>query len=203
MANEYVSSSELKATLELTGETFADADIALALTAASRGIDNTCNRRFYADADANQVRYYSPPCADHLWIDDLVTFTSLATDPGGDGTFEETWTQNTDFVLEPLNASADSEPFTAIRVHPSGSYYLPTDYPRTVKLTAKFGWAAVPEEVEEATTIVATKLLRRAREAPFGVVSVGLEGAAVRITRSDPDVAWLLNDFIRQRIPVA
>lgn len=197
-----MTSTELKATLELTGETFADDDIDLALTAASRGIDNTCNRRFYADSDATQVRYYTPQGSDLLRVDDIVTLTTLKTDPGGDGTFEETWTENTDFVLEPLNASADSEPWTTVCLHPNGSYYFPVGYPRSVQITAKFGWSSTPEEIKQATTVLATRLLRRSREAPFGVAGFGIDGAAMRIAKSDPDVNWLISDYIRARIPI-
>ena len=200
MANEYATSAELKATLELTGETFADADISLALTAASRAIDGAARRRFWVDANANQVRYYSPTTEDWLQIHDLVTLTSLKSDPGGDGTFEYTWTQNTDFVLTPLNAAADSRPWTSIELHPNGSYSFPTDYPRSVELTGKFGWSAVPDAVKEATMIVAAKLVKRAREAPFGIVAAGLEGAAIRIARHDPDVRFLLGPYTRNSL---
>lgn len=194
--NEYATSAELKSTLELTGETFADADVALALTAASRGIDNLTGRRFYADADANKVRHYSPSDKKLLLIDDLVTLTTLLTDPGGDGTFEDTWALNTDFVLEPLNASTDSQPWTMISKHPSGKFSFPTSYPRSVKLTGKFGWPAVPEAIKEATLILASKLMRRAREAPFGVIPGSIEGSgATRIGRADPDVMFLVGPY--------
>lgn len=198
MANEYATSSELKATLSLTGETFADADIALALTAASRGIDNYCNRRFYADPDATQVRYYSPDHPRVLPITDLVTLTALAVDVDGDGAFEQAWTENTHFVLEPLNAATEGKPWTTLTVHPRGGRYFPTYQPRGVRVTGKFGWAAVPDAVKEATVILASKLMRRAREAPFGVVSVGVEeGSAMRIAASDPDVNFLLRSYRR------
>lgn len=197
MANEYVTQAALKATLSLTGETFADADIDAALEAASRSVDGHCRRRFYADADVNQIRYYSPFSKSLLPIDDLVTLTTLKTDPGGDGTFEETWTLNTDFNLLPLNPelidATNRWPSTQIETHPLGSFYFPTSYPRSVQVTGKFGWAAVPPQVKEATTILAHRLLKRAREAAFGVVGLGLEGGAVTISKTDPDLAGLLD----------
>jgi len=195
--SEYVTALALKDTLSLTGETFADADISAAIAAASRGIDELCNRRFYADADALQVRYYRAIDRDLVRIDDLVMLTSLATDPGGDGTFEETWTLNTDFTIEPLNAAADGRPFELLVRHPAGNYLFPTKYPRSVKLTGKFGWPAVPPAIVEATTILASKLLRRAREAPFGIVSLGMDGVAVRIARTDPDIVLLTTGLTR------
>jgi hypothetical protein len=59
----------------------------------------------------------------------------------------------------------------------------------------------VPAQVKEATSILAARLIRRMREAPFGVVVVGGidVGAAARIARVDPDVRFLLEPFTRWR----
>lgn len=205
MANEYQTSAALKATLELTGETFADADVALALTAASRGIDQYTHRRFYADGDTSQVRVYSPWEKDLLRIDDLITLTSLKTDPGGDNVFENTWVLNDDFVLEPLNPElvdgTVKEPWTLIRRHPNADFEFTVKYPRTVQVTGKFGWPVVPDAIKTATVILAAKLLKRTREAPFGVVTVGIDaGAAMRIARTDPDVRFLADPYVRGKV---
>lgn len=198
MANEYATVSELKASLTLTGETFADPDVTLALTAASRAIDNYCNRFFYADANANVVRYYSAEHPRVLPINDLITLTSLAADVDGDGTFEQVWTENVHFVLEPLNAAVDGKPWIMVGVHPRGGRYFPTYQPRAVKVTGKFGWSAVPEPIKEATMVLASKLMRRVREAPFGVITAGLdEGTAMRIASNDPDVKFLCASYRR------
>jgi hypothetical protein len=199
--NEYASVAEVKKTLELQGETFADADITRALTAASRGLDQLLDRRFWADTDATSVRYYTPVSCEWVEIDDLVTLTSVQTDGDGDGVFEDTWTQNTHFVVEPLNAAADSEPWTHLRVTARGSLGFPLNV-RSVKVTGKFGWSSVPAGVNQATIILASKLVRRAREAPFGVVSIGLD-SAMRIARSDPDVMFLVGDYDRTPVAIA
>jgi hypothetical protein len=191
---DYVDREDLKSTLSLQGFTYADADIDRAISAASRGIDEVTSRRFYPDADALQVRYYTPRCSDNLWIDDLITLTSLKTDQNGDGTFEITWTLTTDFLLEPLNAILNGRPFNHVTLAERGTkrFY---NYRRSVELTGKFGWSSPPEAVKTATGLVAARLLRRMREAPFGVVQVGLEGEAVHISRFDPDVAFLLGPY--------
>lgn len=201
MASNYITDAELKATLSIS-DTFADADISAACSAASRAIDKITHRRFYPDSDALQVRYYSPANPKRLEIDDLVTFTSLDGDSAGDGTFGDSWTQETDFDLHPLNAAADSEPWTEIIVRPLGTYLMPIGYPRSIKLTGKFGWSVAPDAVVQATTIIAAKLFQRAREAPFGIVGIGAESAAVRIGRYDPDVSLLLGPLTRHRIAV-
>lgn len=207
MANEYTTRAELKASLSIVNETFADADIDRALEAASRGIDAACSsrtikRRFYADADAAQVRYYRPISADLVMVDDIITLTSLATDPGGDGTYEETWTVNTDYTLEPDNAAADGRPYELIRRHPAGNYLLPDrKYPRSVKVTGKFGWTAVPPTIKQLTSILAARLLKRAKDSPYGFMLTA--DAAAQIARNDPDFKLLLGNFRRGGIPLA
>jgi hypothetical protein len=84
----YLTNEQLKATLELTGTTFAEDDVSAAIEAASRGIEGACNRRFYPDADATQVRHYTPQTGSTCLIDDLITLTSLKVDRNGDGDAE-------------------------------------------------------------------------------------------------------------------
>lgn len=205
LTNTYVELEEFKSSVELTGKTLADADIQVALVAASRGIDKALGRRFYPDTDANQVRYYTPNGA-RLWIDDLVTLTSLKTDDTGDGTFENTWTANTDFVLGPLNAAADGEPYTHIEINPAGSLRWPTScYPRSVEVTGKFGWPAVPWQAKELTTLIAHRLVKRARQTPFGgAVGIEIGEATLRATgyARDPDYAFLTHGLDRN-VPIA
>jgi len=193
----YIQVEEFKSTIELSGTSFSDEDVKGALRASCRAIDEICGRRFYPDDDALQVRYYSPDNYWTLYIDDIVTVTSLKTDDAGDGTFENTWTLNTDYIAEPLNAAADSQPWTKLCVHPSGTHFFPVNFPRSVELTGMFGWSAVPAQVEEATTLLAHRLLKRARQAPFGISGLGLDGSVVRIMLSDPDVMMLLRPFQR------
>lgn len=198
LTNTYVELEQFKRTAELTGTSYADNDIQAALLAASRAVDGITDRRFYLDTDATQVRYYTPSSRTLLLVDDLVTLTTLKTDPTGDGTYDTTWTVNTDFKLEPLNAAADGWPYETIRLHPNSTRSWPCGYPGAVQVTGRFGWPAVPEPVRDATTMLASRLVKRKREAPFGIVTVGIEtGSAVRIARTDPDVMQLLADYVR------
>jgi hypothetical protein len=194
--SDYITVTEFKATAELIGFSFADNDIAPAISAASRGIDEYCGRRFYPDADTTAVRYYSPTRPRTLNIDDLIALGTVQADIDADGTFETTWILNRDYLLEPLNAAADAKPYEWIRVHPASNQRFPV-WPRSIKVTGQFGWTAVPPTVKEATTIMATRLLRRARDAPFGVVGLGIDQTAIRIGRTDPDVGFLLDNFVK------
>lgn len=200
MANEYITKEELKATLELSGQSFADEDIDSARLAASRGIDEACGRWFYAHTGAASIRYFTPRAYGLIAINDLYDLTTLKTDQDGDGVFEEVWTLNTGFVVEPLNAAADGWPWTRVCVHPLASKGFPYYYPRSVELTGKWGWVAVPGEIKQATSILASKLLKRAREAPFGIVSIGIDvGSTARIARTDPDISFLISPYVREK----
>lgn len=202
----YLSPDQLKNTLTMAGTQFADADITLAIGAASRAVDTICGRRFWLDADATQVRYYTPRSYRLLQIDDLVTANpTVAIDRSGIGTFSEAWTSGTDYVLEPFNAPADkpARPYETLRVRMLSGRWLPTYIEQSVKVTGQFGWVTVPDDVTAAAGILAAKLFRRGREAPFGIVTAGIDtGVAMRIARTDPDVYTLLRDYNRHEMLV-
>lgn len=198
---DYISSSDLKTTLGITVATY-DTDIATAVAAASRGIDGATNRRFWADTGTANIRYYQgSPTSRTLTIDDLVSVTELAHDTDGDNTFGDVLVNNTDYTLEPLNAAVENpaRPYTLIRLHVGSSAYWP-HYPRSVRVTGKFGWPAVPSEIVRATTILATKLFKR-QESPFGIVTAGVdEQTAMRIAISDPDVKFLIGPYVKMGV---
>lgn len=196
MISRYVATSDLKATLMLDGTTYADADLDKAILAASKAIDGATKRRFWLDNDANQIRYYTPTSPDLVRIDDLVELTELRTDEDQDGVYETLWSVG-DYRLTPLNAPADDRPYELIEVPSRGNHWFCPEEPGSVQVKGRFGWSTVPTGIVAATTIVATRLLRRVREAPFGIVSVGLDGAPIRISSKDPDVWLLIEDYIR------
>jgi len=196
IANTYCSVEELKSTLSLAGQAFADSDVQIALSAASRAIDQATGRRFYPDA-SDQTREFVPMNPGFVAIDDLSTFTSLTVQGA-------TWTNGTDFYLEPMNAADDGEAWTGIRtiwkpfLYDSSSTYPGQPGPDArVTVTGKFGWLAAPPEIQQATRILATRLMRRSREAAFGVLGLGMDGNAVRIAQTDPDVNMLIQPYVR------
>lgn len=199
----YLTNAELSETLSLQGESFPDRDIRDAIAAASRMLDGLTGRRFDKDT-ADTTRYYSQPGyvysvgqPDTLEIDDLAaTPTSVAVSPAGDGNYTDAWTLTTHYVLEPKNALTDGQPYTQIRA--TGKTFADT-YPDSLRIVGRFGWPAVPPEIRQATTILAARLLKRAREAAFGVAAIGVEGNGIRVPRldNDPDVMALVGHLIR------
>ena len=194
MANEYVTLDEFKMAGELKGLAFMDYDATRSIASASRAIDEYCGRRFWKDADATQVRYYTPLDSRCVSIDDAVSVGTVQVDWDGDGTFETTLTTS-DYTLDPLNAAADGKPYEEIRIRP-WTLCLPY-WNGCVKVTGQFGWSAVPDQVKTATMLLSEKLVKRVREAPFGVVGVGADSLPVRVIRTDPEMATLLDPLVR------
>lgn len=163
-------------------DTADDTKLALALAAAEEAINAYCGRSF--SLDANPVaRTYSPLTDALVDVDPFGTLTGLVveTDDNDDGTYETTWTINTDFRAEPTNAAAQGAPWT--RLVASGSKVFPTRnrYFPGVRVTAKYGWpAAVPSSVKQATLIQAAFVWKR-KDATFGVAGSPEFGNELRV----------------------
>lgn len=170
-----------------------------ALNTASRWIDRVCGRRFWADG-AVTVRQYRPAEPDIAWVDDISSTTGLivVTDPVDDGTFSQSWTLDTDFVLEPNNADSNGSAYAWWRLRPIGDLWFPVGgRRRSLKVTALHGWSAVPPDIEEACLLRAYSLFMR-RNSPTGIQ--GFDGFGMRTTKLDPDVAALLAPFMKIKV---
>lgn len=193
--NEYVTLDAFKTTLNITN-TAQDADAQLALDAAAAGIEAVCSRRFYLeDVSNDETRVYTPDRPLTCVTDDIAALTSLQLDYDGDGVYEVEWTEGVEFFLYPLNADRYGRPWKRIKVRNQGSYrLLPYGCVASVKVTGRFGWAVTPPAIVQATTILASRLMKRAREAPFAVLLA--PDSVAHIARTDPDVAFLISDYI-------
>ena len=198
----YCQPEEVKKMLTLSNTTFADGEILPAVLAASQGVNDICGRDFHLAASTDTSMFYRPSTATSIVVDDLVSVTSLFTDQDSDGEFEREWDLDTEFFLWPLNAAARGRPYTQITLNSyRASVGFPFWAPRSVKVTGKFGWPALPAFLPTATRILASRLIKRMREAPFGIVTVGLDvGSAVRIGRSDPEIMGLCENYTRERV---
>ncbi len=64
-------------------------------------------------------------------------------------------------------------------------------------MVGTFGWTAVPEPVYAATLILASQIVKYMREAPFGVVGLGIDQVAVRVSSTNPQVMMHLDPYVR------
>ena len=189
---DYVTLAELKNFMHIF-DTDDDASLALDITAASRAVDNHCNRQF-GKTDALEQRLYTAEVRDCRWvvdIDDLMTVTGLVVTITDVGTL-------TAFVKEPINAAQEARPWTRFVVDTT-STVKPTGKPYEVAITATWGWTATPVPVKEATRLQASRFAAR-RNSPYGVAGSPDQGSELRLlSRVDPDVGVSLRGFRRAR----
>lgn len=184
ITNGYATLAEIRSELGnyASGDTTDDAKLEIAVEAASRQIDGWCGQRFYIDSDV-KTRFFSA----YDGVVDLSDggFGGIATTTGlivatddNTLTYGTTWAAS-DYRLLPIDADDDGAPWSSLIASPVGVYTLPT-YTDAVKITAKFGWPAVPTDVKKACLILAADLFK-AKDAAFGVAGFS-EMGAVRVT---------------------
>jgi hypothetical protein len=189
VANEYGDIADLKARLGIKGDDNSrDAALNSALGAASRGIDRACGRRFWLDAVPKE-RTFNPrgrvvqdPDGARLLVDDIGSIAGLVVQSGASTV--------TSYETSPDNALLDQQPITGLLLV-NGSWGTATN---RIRITAQFGWPAVPEDVAEAALIQAARLYRR-KDSPEGVTG-SAEWGVVRLSRRDPDVWNLIEPYI-------
>lgn len=182
-----------------------DAVIDWAVDAANRAVIEHCGRDFSrtetADATA-RVLYADDGCELDVWDFWSTTGLIVKTDSGDDGTYDTTWTINTDFIVEPLNGldeSGQTVPYCEIKA--IGGKRFPTWGRRPqVQITAAWGWASVPAPVFQAALLIANRFASR-RKSPEGVLGGFQDYSAVRVSqREDPDALRMLAPFRKARM---
>lgn len=190
---DYITAAELKSFVRV-GDDVDAAQMALAITAASRAVDRHTNRQFGLVA-APELRRYTARwnrrrCRWVVDVDDLMTSVGLvlATDAG----------TITDYDLEPANAAAEGRPWTRIVIRSTNTIAIKGE-DSEMQATGKWGWTAFPDAVKESTTLQSSRFLAR-RESPYGVAGSPQLGSELRLlARVDPDVAVALVDYVRPR----
>jgi hypothetical protein len=191
VANEYGTLAALKERLGVEADdTSRDTSLASALAAASRGIDKVTGRRFWLDATP-VVRTYRlagrvvcDADGELLLVDDIGSVTGLVVESGSGVSF----TAVTGYETSPDNALADGEAITGLRI---GSTWGTAS--SRVRVTARFGWPAVPDDVTEAALIQASRLYKR-KDSPEGIIG-SAEWGVRNLSRRDPDVWALIEPY--------
>jgi hypothetical protein len=165
-----------------------DPQLTAALEAASSAIDQWCERTFnvVAGGDAASARIYRTPVRDVLRVDDIVDTTGLVVESSIDAV---TWSSvaSVNYALNPLHPQT-GWPYTGIEfISCVGSRYT--------RVTARYGWSAVPAAIKTATLMQAHRLYKRI-SSPTGVEGVADFGP-VRVSRVDPDISALIQPYRR------
>lgn len=195
---DYATLTELKSFVRID-DTVDDAEVALAVTAASRAIDRATNRQFGLVAVA-ESRFYTAEFdrKRRRWlieIDDLMTEVGLLVnfDSLDDGTYSASVDE---FQLKPVNAQPNSRPWTKVIVHPT-STTQPTTLEDGVEVIARYGWTTVPTPIKQATLLQASRILAR-RDSPYGIAGSPEMGSELRLlAKLDPDVAVTVAPYRR------
>lgn len=194
VANLYADLAELKRARRIDDDTNDDTDLENALERASRALDERCRGQgghFYADTSATARVYYTADNAYYtrkgevIAVDDISSVTGLVVE-AGDGT---TWVAVTDYDLDPANALAKSRAAERL-VRPLGCW----SSSQRVRVTAKWGWPSVPYNIAQATLLLANRRFMR-RNSPEGVAGWAEQGP-VRVSRFDPDIEDLVQDYV-------
>lgn len=194
MATEYATLDELKAQLSIqTDDTTRDALLTKALKSASRGIDRSTGRRFWLDNTPVartyrlEGRVVCERDGDVLLVDDIGDVNSLVVESAtvGGGTY----TALTGYETTPDNALADGYAITGL-LKPHGVWGTTST---RIRVTAKFGWPAVPDDITQACLIQATRLYKR-KDSPEGIIG-SAEWGVRNLSRRDPDVWALIEPY--------
>ena len=154
---DYVTVEQFKSRFGISS---SDKDVRLAehVTAASRKADGYCRRSFAPHVGVATVRYFHPMDRHSVWIDDAYDITEVAVDD--DDTYATVWT-TADYEPSPANGvGPDGQAgWPTMSLHRIGEEYFSMCYRRpVVRVTAKWGWPAVPADVTEAVYLFAARL---------------------------------------------
>jgi len=189
VTSEALTDESASASITITNITDLDDDALLEVIVedVSRWIDDVTGRRFYS---ASETRYYTATQTANVFVDDLLSVTTLKTDSDGDRTYETTWTTS-DYDLLPFNASTDGKPYTRVDVNSQGSYTFPVTV-KGIEIVGSFGYASTaPGPIRRACLIMCERIVRR-KDAPLGIAGIGGIGELRLIAARDPDVMNLL-----------
>lgn len=193
---DYANLDELKAFITMDASVIDRDDLlTIALDAAHDDLEGDCGRVFYLDATAT-ARTYDPldrvievSGRQILLIDDIGNLTDFAVATGSGVTF--TAVSGT-VEYRPENALVRGRAITSLMT-PSGLW--PTDPFTRVRVTARWGWPAVPPRVKEATLLQASRLYAR-RKSPQGAIG-SADWGVMSVRKSDPDYSGLISQFVK------
>jgi hypothetical protein len=197
ITNGYTTLALVAAELGTSTAANYDARIEQAIEAASRQIDDYCGRRFWQDSTVVTREFYCDHPTELVSqagaVMDISTTTGLIVklDTGDNGGFATTVTISTEFVLTPPNAADEGLPYTGIRLVDGDAFPMSERRPGC-QVTAKFGFATVPEPVAQAC-LIQSVLLFKATDAAMGGLSFG-DGAFMRVRGGLNPIALSLVD---------
>ncbi len=205
LGDSYATLPELKAYMfqSIQDTDVYDGTLTDALASVSREIETHCNRQFNKAAEVS-VREYGPervftirsPLTHWVEVDDFWADAGLVVESGTG--YATSWTAS-DFTLYPRNGIVSGQPgWPFWQIH-AASPALLSFGSAGLRVTAKWGWAAVPPPVKQACLILAAETFQ-IKDAPFGVA--GMDQFGVIRVRDNRMAAAKLAPYRRDPIKV-
>lgn len=185
LGDAYVELPDLKEYLKIyDGNIESDDNLQSAIDSASGEIGKICNRQFQRTETAT-ARIYSPNRnRTYVLTDDFWITTGLVVEYDNTGNGDWVALSATDYELLPLNGVVDGEdgwPYNRIELTGNTLCQFPWVRRRgSVRVTAKWGWEAVPAAVRQACLIIAAET-HQLKDAPFGVAGMDQFGSVMRV----------------------
>ena len=184
ISNGYASLAEYKAYIAMRGlsgsvgtDTSDDSVIEDFIEAVSRYVDRQTGRRFYVDG-SDTVYYYQAESSVLVILPDFASITTVSADFNNTRTYTDY--AATAWEALPDNYSDESLPINGLALSPVSTSYFPT-HRRGIKITGKRGWAAVPDDIKEATLSIAQNLYSaRSGQSTEGRVRVTASGVVIQ-----------------------
>ncbi len=197
ITNGYATLLQIKSLDRLnisTADSSSDTTLEGIITSISRSIDRYCGQYFYKSTAA-ETRYFTALESSSVFVGNIVSVSALYTD-SGDRSYANTWSTS-DYDLFPYNSTSlsEPEPFRFIDVSPIGTYRFPALLSKGVKLSAVYGWNAVPTSVTEACLLWSERWFKRYKT-PLGISAMSPLGEQMlKVPPPDPDVIQLLHNY--------
>ncbi len=167
---------------------------------ASRLIDRITGREEGAyQVSAATVRYFDGSGCGFQWVDEMAEApTAVAVSDDGSVTTYTSWA-STDYMPWPYNAAAQGRPYTRLDVDQlNGNHALFYAFPRSVKVTAKWGYSTeVPEDVQQAVIVQTVRWFKRAQQAFQDAGAIFDLGQLRYVKQVDPDVQVMVEHLRR------
>lgn len=185
----YVDLEDMKAYLKLTGKDQYDDLLQDALDSATTEIDNLTNRQFNQVSVATEREFQIRSAPNLFHVDDFYSTAGLVVK------IDDIELSADEYKLFPLNGVVGGKPgwpYWRIKLTSPYRFYNSCS---TLKVTALWGWAAVPTPVRQACRIMAAETFQL-KDAPLGVAGMDNFGTPMRV-RENPMAAAKLKPYKR------
>jgi hypothetical protein len=196
IGDPYITLANMKSYLAMQEDDRYDDELTDAAGSISSEINGHCNRQFNKQTGATS-RIFVADSAAYVKIDDFWTTTGLVIESGP--AYGTVWTA-ADYDLYPLNGVVDGVPgwpYYTIRVSDFGGLRFVRG--QKIRVTAQWGWTAVPAPVTQAAKIMAAATFQ-IKDAPFGVAGSDQWGS-IRV-KDNAMAAKKLSRFVQDPILV-